>query len=152
MIDSSVHFLKFLEDRSLFCWPLIPPVLDFWWRCLWIWNPEWAALFVLSRGIHVTCSLDSPLLQHLPTSWEPAWQPSRSFPLLFVFIYFGFSLFYKRFRRALRWGQLHSDLLPSFSSHVPYWSTLSRCELSVCNGEMDPCLFAVSSWVGSHTP
>ena len=33
------------------------PILDFWWRLLWVSKPEWAALFKLGRGIHVTCSL-----------------------------------------------------------------------------------------------
>ena len=33
------------------------PVLEFWWRLLWVSKPEWAALFELCRGILVTCSL-----------------------------------------------------------------------------------------------
>ena len=33
------------------------PVSNFWWRLLWGSKPEWAALFVLGRGICVTCSL-----------------------------------------------------------------------------------------------
>ena len=32
------------------------------------------------RGVCVTCSLRSPLVRHLPTSWQPAWQPSHSLP------------------------------------------------------------------------
>ena len=31
--------------------------LDFWWCLLWVSKTEWAALFLLGRGIHVTHSL-----------------------------------------------------------------------------------------------
>ena len=33
------------------------PVLDFWWRLLWVSKQEWAALFKFGRGICVTHSL-----------------------------------------------------------------------------------------------
>ena len=38
-----------------------------------------SALFELSGGICVTLHVpwDSPLVGHLPTSWQPAWQPSH---------------------------------------------------------------------------
>ena len=32
------------------------PSLDFWWHLLWISKPEWAALFTLGGGTHITCS------------------------------------------------------------------------------------------------
>ena len=40
-----------------------------------------SALFELSGGVHVTLHVpwDSPLVWHLPTSWQPAWQPSHLF-------------------------------------------------------------------------
>ena len=40
-----------------------------------------SALFELSGGIHVMLHVpwDLPLVRHLPTSWWPAWQPSRLF-------------------------------------------------------------------------
>ena len=40
-----------------------------------------SALFQLSGGIRVTLHIpwDSPLVRHLPTSWQPAWQLSRLF-------------------------------------------------------------------------
>ena len=44
------------------------PVLDSGFSKL-----EWAALFALDSGIHVTHSQDSPLVQQLLTSWWPAW-------------------------------------------------------------------------------
>ena len=34
--------------------PPIPLVLDFWWRLLWVSEPEWAALFALGGGVRVT--------------------------------------------------------------------------------------------------
>ena len=40
-----------------------------------------SALFELSGGVRVTLHVpwDSPLVQHLPTPWWPAWQPSHLF-------------------------------------------------------------------------
>ena len=38
-----------------------------------------SALFKLSGGIPLHIPWDSPLVQHLLTSWQPAWQPSRLF-------------------------------------------------------------------------
>ena len=40
-----------------------------------------SALFELSGGVCVTLHVpwDSPLVQHLPTCWRPAWQPSHLF-------------------------------------------------------------------------
>ena len=45
-------FLKFLVDT----WfgDTDTPVLDFWWSLLWVSKPEWAALFTLGEGRHVT--------------------------------------------------------------------------------------------------
>ena len=76
-----VFFKKFLQDMSPFYGATDAPVLDFWWRLLWVSKPERAALFELSRGICVTLHVpwDSPLLRHLPTSWQPAWQLSHLF-------------------------------------------------------------------------
>ena len=42
---------------SPFCGATDTPVLDFWWHLLWVSKPEWAALFALGGGIHVTRSL-----------------------------------------------------------------------------------------------
>ena len=64
---------------SPFCGATDTPVLDFWWCLLWVSKLEWAALFELCGGIHVTCSLRFPLVQHLATSWRPAWQLSHLF-------------------------------------------------------------------------
>ena len=33
------------------------PVLNFWWHVLWVSKPEWAALFAIDGGVHVTHSL-----------------------------------------------------------------------------------------------
>ena len=38
---------NYLEDMSPFCETLIPPVLNFWWRLLWVSKPEGVALFSL---------------------------------------------------------------------------------------------------------
>ena len=58
MISNSLTFFKKnLEDISPFCGATDTPVLDFWWCLLWVSKPEWAVLFMLSRGIHVTHSL-----------------------------------------------------------------------------------------------
>ena len=47
--------LFFLEDMSVFCGETDTPVLDFWWRLLWVSKPD------ILR--------DSPLVRHLPISW-----------------------------------------------------------------------------------
>ena len=39
---------------SPFCGATDTPVLDFWWCLLWVSKPEWAALFKLGRGVHIT--------------------------------------------------------------------------------------------------
>ena len=50
-------FLKlFLEDITSFYAATDTPVLDFWWHLLQVSKPVWAALFMLGRGICVTCS------------------------------------------------------------------------------------------------
>ena len=43
-----------LEDTSPLCRATDTPVLDLWWCLLWVSKPEWAALFALGGGIHVT--------------------------------------------------------------------------------------------------
>ena len=48
--------LNMLEDISPLWGATDTTVLDFWWH-LWISKPEWEALFMLGRGIHVKCSL-----------------------------------------------------------------------------------------------
>ena len=73
-------FLKiFLEDMSPFCGATDTPVLDFWWCLLWVSKPEWAALFELAEMYLLHVPWESPLVWHLPTFWQPAWQLSRLF-------------------------------------------------------------------------
>ena len=70
-------FLKFLEDMNPFC---DTPVLEFWWRLLWVSKPEWVLPYlslVEAYALHIPWDL--PLMWHLPTSWWPAWQPSHLF-------------------------------------------------------------------------
>ena len=53
----SNFFKKKIGGHKSFLWGHWSPVLDFWWCLLWFSKPEWAVLFVLGRGIHVTHSL-----------------------------------------------------------------------------------------------
>ena len=57
-----------------FCEATETPVLDFWWHLLWVSRPEWAALFILGRGIYDVIiqyvPWDSTLMWHLLTSWK----------------------------------------------------------------------------------
>ena len=49
------------------------PVLDFWGRLLWVSKPEWAALFFLGGGVHVTHSLILDCgVTSLPCTYEQA--------------------------------------------------------------------------------
>ena len=60
------------------------PVLDFWWRFLWVSKPEWVlpySLFFAEANV-MYIPQDSPLVLHLPTSWQPAC--SRSLPHMHV--------------------------------------------------------------------
>ena len=61
-----VFFFKFFFGglKSFFVGPLIPLFVF-----LWVSKPQWAALLALGKGVCVT---QSPLVQHLLTSWQPA--------------------------------------------------------------------------------
>ena len=48
---------------SPFCEDTDTPVLDFWWRLLWVSKPVGSALFALGRGVQYI-RLDSPLVLH----------------------------------------------------------------------------------------
>ena len=75
-------FLKTFGGHESFLW-------GHWYPCfgLLVMSPlgfkarVGSALFELSRGVCVTLHVpwDSPLVWHLPTSWQPAWQPSHLF-------------------------------------------------------------------------
>ena len=58
---------KNLKDISPFCEVTDTPVLDLWCCLLWGSKPEWAALFMLDRGICVVCSLT--FTSGATTSW-----------------------------------------------------------------------------------
>ena len=64
---------------SPFCGTTGTPVLDIWWCLLWVSKPEWAALIEIAEAYMFHVPWDSPPVQHLPTSWWPAWQPSHLF-------------------------------------------------------------------------
>ena len=72
--------LIFWKKSVLFCGTIDAPVLDYRWHLILVSKPEWAALFTLSRSKHVEHFWDSHLVQHLLSSWWPAWQPSHSVP------------------------------------------------------------------------
>ena len=56
MTTTEFFITKFLEDIGSFCGATDTPVLDFWWRLLWVSKPERAALFTLDGGANVTHS------------------------------------------------------------------------------------------------
>ena len=67
----SLFFFKFLVDTSPFCGATDTPILDFWWRLLWVSKPEWvlpysslAEMYVLHYTfpeIHLWCDTCQPL-------------------------------------------------------------------------------------------
>ena len=77
-----IFFLKFFGGHESFLW-------GHWYPCFGLLVTSalgfkarvGSALFKLSGGVRVTLHIpwDSPLVRHLPTSWWPAWQPSRLF-------------------------------------------------------------------------
>ena len=54
-----VFIFNFWEDISRFCGATDTPVLDFWWTLSWVSKPEWAELFTLGGGVHVTLPVAS---------------------------------------------------------------------------------------------
>ena len=54
---SGTFSFNFWRTQVLFVGPLIPLIFLFWWHFLWVSKLDWATLFTLGRGIHVTCSL-----------------------------------------------------------------------------------------------
>ena len=65
---------KFLADTCPFFGATGTPVLDFWWRLLWVSKDRvGSALFAIFAEANVMyIPQDPPLLLHLPTSWRPA--------------------------------------------------------------------------------
>ena len=66
---------------SPFCGATDTSVLKFWWCLLWVSKPEWVLPYSQLAEVYVMyITWDSPLVQHLLTSWWPAWQLSHSLP------------------------------------------------------------------------
>ena len=83
------------------------PVLDFWWRLLWVSKPEWVLPYLLfCRGECNVHSQDPPLVLYLLTSWWPA--RSRSLPHMHV----------QRWDFARIWTGNHPDRKWTLLSHV----------------------------------
>ena len=76
-----VLFFKFLEDMSPFCGATDTTVSDFWWPLLWVPKPEWVLpyLSLAEAYVYATHSLRFTSGGTLPSSWQPAWQPSHLF-------------------------------------------------------------------------
>ena len=68
-------FKKILEDISPFCGAA--DVCDFRWHLPWV-KAEVGSLACMLSYLHKMNSSDSPLVQHLLTSWQTAWQLSHS--------------------------------------------------------------------------
>ena len=75
-------FFKFFKGHMSFLWGHWYPVLDFWWRLPWVSKPGWTHLHAF---LPVRYSSNSPLVQHLPTSWQLACQPSHFDPHWILF-------------------------------------------------------------------
>ena len=80
-------FLKKIGGHKSYLWATNMPDLDFWWSLLWVSKPEWAALFVLGRGIcylfpeiHLWCNTSRPLGGHHCISWQIALHLNCSLP------------------------------------------------------------------------
>ena len=72
------HFVfKMLEDTCPFCTATDTPVLHFWWRQPWVLKPGWTRLHAFLPARY---SSDSPLVWHLPNTWQPPWQPRHFDP------------------------------------------------------------------------
>ena len=60
---------------SPFLGAIATPVLDFWWCLRWVLKPGW----ILLLACFIACAQWIPpiQMQHLLTSWQPAWQSSH---------------------------------------------------------------------------
>ena len=55
------------------------PVLDFWWRLLWVLKPESVLPYSIFEEVNVMyIPQDPPLVLHVLTSWQPALLPVLS--------------------------------------------------------------------------
>ena len=66
-----LFFFKIFGGHMSFLWATDTPVLDFWWRLPWVSKPGWSHL----RAFLPARYSSSPLVRHLPTSWQPALRP-----------------------------------------------------------------------------
>ena len=46
---------KLLEDMSPFCGATDTPILDFWWRLLWVSKPEWVLPYSSLAEAYLLC-------------------------------------------------------------------------------------------------
>ena len=70
------NFLKKnLEEISLFCGATDTPVLDFWWRLLWVSKSEWAALISLGLLFLSFIFFISSLIFFLWSCFRSVWEP-----------------------------------------------------------------------------
>ena len=65
-----LFFKKFLQDTSPFCGATDTPVFGFWWRLPLSFKARVDSLICVLPHLHTTDSSDSPLVQHLLTSWH----------------------------------------------------------------------------------
>ena len=69
-------------DMIPFCRATDTPVLDFWWRLLWVSKPEWVLPYLSLVEAYVLCYTFPEINLWCDTcqpSWWPAWQWSRLF-------------------------------------------------------------------------
>ena len=68
--------LLFLDNISPFCESTVTNVLDFWWCLHWFQSQIGQLHLHLAEAYMIHVPWDSPLVQHLPTSWQ--WSHSLS--------------------------------------------------------------------------
>ena len=97
------------------------PVLDFWWRLLWVLTPEWVPPYSLFAEVNIMyIPWDAPLVLHVPTSWRPA--RSQSLPHMHV----------QRWDLAQIWTGNHPGRThyPCASNPARWWDSVLRMMLS----------------------
>ena len=97
------------------------PILDFWWRLPWVSKPGWTCLYAFLPARY---SSDSPLVRHLPTSWQQAWQQSPLWPNILAAIRHIHKHWWRqgqsRGSKPIAWAGVQTHDLPCHSiAHLP---------------------------------
>ena len=106
VLETFLFLKKCLEDISPFCEATETLILDF--RCCLpcVSKPQWIPHVCRLHSLYALESSDSPLVQHLLTSWWQTWQLSHSNPRIWQGLSLGYII---RLPHSVRPGRCSTD-------------------------------------------